>query len=130
MRLDLKAPYKKDYTVGYVFKHKLTGRRYVKLYDKKGKIFVTTYARYVMATHLGRYVPKDLQVDHIDNDKTNDDISNLQLLTPRQNKDKHSATYHTNVVIESLLIENIFATLSLEDIMLADVLHSPLYTGW
>jgi len=47
--------------------------------------------------------PRDgykLQVDHIDNDKKNNHISNLQLLTPRQNitKSKKPREYPTGVL--------------------------------
>lgn len=34
-----------------------------------------------MVVHLGHDIPEGYEVDHIDNDCTNDDISNLQLLT-------------------------------------------------
>jgi hypothetical protein len=101
MRLNLAKPYSRDYAVGYVFTHKNSGRRYVKLYKKDGAIFVTTYARYLMATHMGKYIPKHMDVDHIDNDKTNDKINNLQLLTPRENKDKHSI-YAYNISKEEI----------------------------
>lgn len=34
---------------------------------------------------LKKYVPKEYEVDHIDDDKTNDRIENLQLLLPKDN---------------------------------------------
>ena len=35
-----------------------------------------------------RNIPKDKVVDHIDNDKTNNNTKNLQLLTPKENSRK------------------------------------------
>lgn len=52
-----------------------------------------SYARYLMSVKLGYLVPDHLQVDHIDNNKENDDINNLQLLTPEQNKLKEQLRY-------------------------------------
>lgn len=43
------------------------------------------YARYLMSVHLGRRLRSDEQVDHIDGDKTNDVIENLQVLSSEQN---------------------------------------------
>lgn len=48
-------------------------------------------------------IPKGMQIDHIDNDKTNDALSNLQLLTASQNSVKARANsradYGTKTVI-------------------------------
>ena len=43
-----------------------------------------------MALKIGRLLTAEEQVDHIDNDKSNNDINNLQILTPSENarKDK------------------------------------------
>lgn len=48
-----------------------------------------TYAKYLMCVHLGRMLNRDEEVDHIDEDKTNDVISNLQILTRAQNTAKN-----------------------------------------
>lgn len=47
-----------------------------------------SYARYLMSVKLGRELTKEEQVDHIDNDKTNDTIDNLQILTVQENNRK------------------------------------------
>ena len=41
-----------------------------------------------MSVTLKRYLTNQEHVDHIDNDKTNDSISNLQILTPKENNQK------------------------------------------
>ena len=41
--------------------------------------------RYLLAVKLGRYLTDEEQVDHIDDDKTNDNIDNLQILTVKEN---------------------------------------------
>lgn len=48
----------------------------------------TSYARYLMEVKLGRLLTSDEEVDHIDDDSFNDDINNLQILTPLANKVK------------------------------------------
>ena len=48
-----------------------------------------SYARYLMCVKEGRILNKYEEVDHIDNDKTNDVIDNLQRLSPTENKLKY-----------------------------------------
>lgn len=43
----------------------------------------------VWEKHNGK-IPKGFQIHHIDSDKTNNDIKNLQLLTPSEHKRMHS----------------------------------------
>ena len=47
-----------------------------------------TFARYLLATKIGRELTKQEHADHIDGNKTNDSIDNLQILTPQQNQIK------------------------------------------
>jgi hypothetical protein len=49
------------------------------------------YARYLMEVKLGKMLPKDIEVDHINGDRSDDRIDNLQLVSPEENKFK--ATY-------------------------------------
>lgn len=55
-------------------------------------------ARYLMSLHLGRPLTPDEEIDHIDNDCTNDAIENLQVLTPRANSEKENATRSRSLV--------------------------------
>ncbi len=54
------------------------------LYNK-GYIVTKSLARYQMSVKLGRILAKEETVDHIDGDKTNDQIGNLQILTMQEN---------------------------------------------
>lgn len=87
----------KPYT-GYIatkFWHKKEGRWYVVLTPKKkpkrGKgQRSTSYARYLMSITLGRELDRYKEhVDHINDDKTDDRIENLQILTVGQNNRKY-----------------------------------------
>lgn len=49
-----------------------------------------TYARYLMCMHEGRWLGPDEHVDHIDDNKLNDVIENLQILTKSENSKKNS----------------------------------------
>ncbi len=64
------------------------GRRTLALYNSHKDRTSTQYARYLMAVRLGRFLTKKEHIDHIDNDKTNDDIDNLQILSLRENNIK------------------------------------------
>jgi len=55
-----------------------------------------SYARYLMSVKLGRFLEKSEQVDHIDNDCTNDSINNLQILSQNENLSKQVESYWKN----------------------------------
>jgi len=48
----------------------------------------TSYARYLMSCHLGRYLDEDEHVDHINEDPLDDRVENLQILTLKENHSK------------------------------------------
>jgi len=56
---------------------------------RDGKLMTQTVARAMMEQQLGRKLSTDEQVDHINEDKTDDRLANLQVLTHRQNVRKH-----------------------------------------
>ncbi len=82
-----------DYNVYKVFH--AAENRYMAILVNSQRRTSTSYARYVMACHLGRKLEEFEQVDHIDNDPSNDDPSNLQLLSATDNRLKHSSTLVT-----------------------------------
>lgn len=65
------------------------GRKFIDLRNKYGDRTSTSYARYLMAIKLGYYVPVEFDVDHINNDPSDDRIENLQLLTREENRNKY-----------------------------------------
>lgn len=75
----------------YKVYHKKEGRFYAVLFKNKKERTTVSWARYIMSVHLGRLLdPKKETVDHIDGNKTNSIISNLQLLPLRDNIKKSS----------------------------------------
>lgn len=62
------------------------GRKFVILVDEEGNRVTKQYARYLMEQELGRELTEDEEVDHIDRDHTNDEISNLRVISKEQHK--------------------------------------------
>lgn len=60
-------------------------RRQVVLRFPDGRTTSMPYARWLMEEHLGRQLKDDEHVDHVDEDAMNDDLGNLQVLTPAAN---------------------------------------------
>ncbi len=86
-KIKLQYPYNEQYTCGYLNINK-EPRRILSLIRKDGTRTSTAYARYLMSCHLKRYLTKDECVDHVDNNKLNDVIENLQILTIKENSIK------------------------------------------
>lgn len=63
------------------------GRRYVIVQDGDTRRQIL-YARHVMEQHLGRQLRPSETVDHIDENKTNDALANLQILSQPDNARK------------------------------------------
>lgn len=84
MKIKLKDPYAKKYKAGYVVVNP-ENRRNLILVDNFGRLTTVSYARYLMAVKLGRFLTVDEFVDHKDEDKTNDTLRNLQILTRAEN---------------------------------------------
>ncbi len=77
--------------VAYEVFHKNEGRWYVCLvspFNGKDR-HTTSRARYRMAVKLGRELLKQEQVDHINGDKTDDRLGNLQILSSLENNRKY-----------------------------------------
>ncbi len=77
---------------GYRIWHKKEGHYYVCLVPRPDfslKRTTITLAKYRLSRKLGRKLKRHEQVDHKDEYKTNDSISNLQVLTVKQNVRKN-----------------------------------------
>lgn len=95
----------------YVEYHSKENRRYAILnpIDKSKKLTSMSYARYLMSVKEGRILHSDEQVDHIDNNPMNDDINNLQILTPNENRKKQAeATTKAYVKLKCPMCGKIF----------------------
>lgn len=89
MKIELKEPFKSDWKSGYLITNKENRRNLVLFNSSKDRTTVS-YARYLMSVKMKRYLTKDEHVDHIDNNKKNDSIDNLQILTLAENNRKSS----------------------------------------
>lgn len=88
MRIKLEYPYTEHFDAGYEVLN--LGRRNVVLKEKvTNRITSTSLARYRMSVHMQRYLAKHEHVDHVNNDKTDDRIENLQILSQRDNARKY-----------------------------------------
>lgn len=90
MKIELQPPFDKEWKHGYLVTNKENRKMVCLVNDRKTRKTIS-YARYIMSVKLGRELSKEEQVDHIDNDKTNDSIDNLQILTAEDNLAKYHA---------------------------------------
>lgn len=86
-KIELKPPFSNDWRKGYLVINR-ERRRNVVLYNSNTDRSTVSYARYLYEVSLGTYLNKDLQVDHINGDKTDDNLINLQVLTAKENVNK------------------------------------------
>jgi len=84
-----KLEYPWDGCKGYKVYHKKEGRYMLCIIHPDGSRTTTSYARYLMSVYLKRFLLESEHVDHKDEDKTNDSISNLQILSQVENNIKH-----------------------------------------
>lgn len=95
MKMQLDYPFTEDFKAAYLNINK-EPRRVVSLVRKDGSKTSVSYARYLMCCAKRRYLSADEHVDHIDNDKLNDVLDNLQIITQQENNAKNrSRTYLT-----------------------------------
>lgn len=87
MRIELEKPYSDRWRHGYVVTNP-ENRKTLILFNSDEDRSSTQYARYLKAVSIGRFLSDDETVDHIDEDKTNDDIDNLGILTRAENIEK------------------------------------------
>lgn len=61
------------------------GYKQARLVNKDGKQHSHFISRLVYQTFVD-FIPSNMQIDHIDNDKTNNHVSNLRIVTNKQNQ--------------------------------------------
>lgn len=88
MLIELQEPFKSRWRKGYLLTRPEDDRKYVHLYNDDKDRTGMSYARYLKSVELGYVVPEELEVDHRNNDRTDDALGNLQVLTPLENKAK------------------------------------------
>jgi NAD-dependent SIR2 family protein deacetylase len=98
MKLEMKEPFISKWKSAYLVTNS-ENRRNVCLVNSSTDRTTISYARYLMSINLGYIVPPEYEVDHIDNDKTNDDISNLQLLSKVDNLKKQADINRQNRIL-------------------------------
>lgn len=77
----------KGYTTAHIFVNK-EPRRNIVLTGKGVKKLVMSYAKYLYTSHHKIDIDKTLNVDHINCDKMDDRIDNLQLISSKYNRQK------------------------------------------
>lgn len=102
MKIKLKSPFIKDFKAGYLNINK-EPRRLVLLVRFDNTKTTVSYARYLMSCKLNRYLLKSEEVDHKDNDKLNDQIDNLQILTREENNIKKREFYNIKLATDITL---------------------------
>ena len=113
MKIELELPFKDKWRSGYLQIHP-SGRKYVCLFNTRKDRSLISYARYLLSVQLGRNLTKDEFADHKDEDKTNDEISNLQVLTREENNRKSrewqekNGRIHRKVILDCPVCLNTF----------------------
>lgn len=85
----LQSPPFEEYSA-YLNFHSKMGRWQVCLVSSKSRRTIL-YSKYIMSVHLGRMLLPHEEVDHIDGDKTNDSLSNLEIVSRSENIRRNAA---------------------------------------
>lgn len=104
MKIQLDYPYCNDWRWGYLRQNR-EGRRVIDLYNSDKDRSTVSYARYLMSCHVGRYLTTEEEVDHVDQNPTNDEISNLQILSTEDHL-KKTLEHRPKGVVITLVCSN------------------------
>ena len=96
--IQLQYPYSNKWKKGYLNTNP-EGRKTLSLYNSRTDRSSTQYARYLLAVKIGRFLTRKEQADHKDEDKANDNLSNLQILSVLENNRK---THKKDAVIQCI----------------------------
>lgn len=87
MIIELEEPFSSLYVKGYL-RVSQDGRRRLDLYNSPADRTTIAYARYLLGVQRGYPLTDDEEADHIDEDGTNDDLGNLQVLSKSEHVKK------------------------------------------
>lgn len=90
MKIELSSPYKELYKSAYIRSLKC-GRKVIDLFNSNNDRTTVSNARYLMSCQIGRLLTAEEEVDHKDEDKTNDSLDNLQVLSKEEHRLKTAA---------------------------------------
>lgn len=98
MIIELEGPYASMYRKGYLRTCK-DGRKRVDLFNTNKDRTTVSYAKYLLTIKENRLLLPTEEADHIDNDRSNDSLDNLQILevSEHKKKTKHYGKKHTMV---------------------------------
>lgn len=88
MKIDNPHPFN-EYTCYKIF-HKKLGRWQVSLVSKE-KRRTLLFSKYLMSVHLGRELTVSEEVDHINGDKADDRLENLEVVSRTENRRRQAA---------------------------------------
>lgn len=98
MKISLEPPFCNHWAYGYLVTNP-ENRKNVLLYNSKEDRTTISYARYLVSVEIGSILEEGWEVDHIDEDKTNDSLDNLQILTKEQHLEKSRASSKISVIL-------------------------------
>lgn len=101
----LETPFKELWRVAYI-REAEDGRKRIDLVNSSKDRTTISFARYLMCVKLGKFISEDYEVDHIDADCTNDDLSNLQILTKEEHLEKTTREATTGRTFLQLVCPN------------------------
>ena len=85
MKIKISSFYEKQgYVTAYLTTNK-ENRKIITLRKLDGEMHSMSYAKYLYTSHYEMNISDKDHIDHINNDKTDDRIDNLQLISARQN---------------------------------------------
>lgn len=100
MKIKLEEPFKSLWRLGYLRESKTDGRRRIDLVNSNKNRTTISYARYLKSVELGYMIEDTYEVDHINANRKDDSIVNLQLLTKEQHREKTGKEFTGRSMIE------------------------------